>query len=74
LHEWLFPPQVRFRKYSAPPRQHRAGSRLAALLPLTYLHRVDLVLGDYRMDRLDALEGFQADPGFQIGTMLTSFL
>jgi hypothetical protein len=35
---------------------------------------VDLVLGDYRMDRLDALEGFQADPGFQIGTMLTSFL
>jgi hypothetical protein len=35
---------------------------------------MDLVLGGYGVNRLDALQGFQADTGFQIGTMLTAFL
>src|ERR1017187_9177546 len=44
------------------------------LLPLAHLHRMDLVLGGYRVNRLDALQGFKADTGFQIGTLLTAFL
>src|ERR1700722_5810529 len=44
------------------------------LLPLAHLYRMDLVLGGYGVNRLDALQGFQADTGFQIGTMLTAFL
>jgi len=44
------------------------------LLQLAHLHRVHLVPRRDRVLRLDALEGLKTYPGFQIGTVLTSFL
>ena len=44
------------------------------LLPLAHVHRVNLVLRRNGVDRLDPLQGFQADAGFHIGTVLTTLL
>lgn len=48
---------------------------LRRLLPqLAHLHRMHLELRRDGVDRIDALQGFKTYLGFQIGTVLTSFL
>ena len=74
LEEFLLTIQGRRRVELGFAAEHLRQTFGEFLLPLAHLHRVQSVPCRNGVHRLDALEGFERNFGFQFGTMLTTFL